>query len=39
LSKEISFKSVGAGDSGQLILIYNIRKYEGSRFYLNLRRL
>jgi hypothetical protein len=30
---------VGAGDSGQLILIYNIIRYERSTFYLNYRSL
>jgi len=34
-SRDIRFKSEGAGNSGGLILIHNIINYEGSRFYLD----
>ncbi len=39
VSKEISFKSVGVGDSGQLIMNCNIISWERSTFYLNYRSL
>ena len=39
VSQEISFKSVGARNSGGLILNHNIIRHEESTFFLNHRRL